>query len=86
MLLTLYALLLLVLFLLMAREVSSLGGKDEQEGLVPVVTDAVAVQRVLVLSQPLPDHPALQQRVEPEVMADLVKRGTDASVSTFKVV
>lgn len=70
-LLTFYALLLLLLPVLLLREMSSMSGEDEQEDLVAALTDAVAVQCVLVLSQPLPDHPALQRRGEPEVVADL---------------
>lgn len=69
--LTIYAVLLLVQLVLMPCEMSSMGGQDKQESLVPVLTDTVAVQRFLVLSQPLPDHPPLQRGVEPKVMADL---------------
>lgn len=70
-LLTLYALLLLVQFVLLPCEMSSMSGEDEQERLVSTLTDTVAVQRLPVLSQPLPYHPALQRGGEPKVMADL---------------
>ena len=70
-LLTFNALLLLLLPVLLLREMSSMSGEDEQEGLVAAVTDAVAVQCLAVLSQPLPNHPALQRGDEPEVVADL---------------
>lgn len=70
-LLTLHALLLLVQTVLLPCEMSSMGGEDKQESLVSIATDTVAVQRVPVPSQPLPDHPTLQRGAEPKVMAEL---------------
>lgn len=58
-LLTLYALLVLVLPVLLQCEMSSLGREDEEEGPVSIPPDAVAVQCLLVLSQPLANHPTL---------------------------
>lgn len=70
-LLTLYALLILVQLDLLPCEMSSVGREDEEESLVSVLMDTVAVQRIPVLSQPLPDHPALHRGGETEIMADL---------------
>lgn len=55
----------------MPGEMSVIGGEDKQERLVSALTDAVAVERLLVPGQPLPDDPALQPWVEPKVIADL---------------
>ena len=75
--LTLQTLLLCVQMLLPSGEVSGLRRQDEQEGLVSVPAHAVAVQRVSVLRQALPDHPALQRRVEPVVSVDLLAEGNE---------
>lgn len=57
--------------MLLQGETSGLGREDEEEGLVSVLADAVVVQRLLVLSQALANHPALQQGVEAEIVVDL---------------
>lgn len=68
---TLYALLVLVLPVLLQCEMGSLGREDEEESRVSIPADAVAVQRLPVLSQPLANHPTLQRRVEPEITVEL---------------
>lgn len=70
-LVTLYALLVLVLPVLLQCEMSSLGREDEEESRVSIPADAVAVQRLPVLSQPLANHPALQRGVKPKITVDL---------------
>lgn len=70
---TFQPLLVLVLPVLLQREPGGLGRENEEEGLVSVLVDAVAVQRLLVLGQALANHPALQQGVEAEIVADLRK-------------
>ena len=72
MILTLQALLLCIQLLLLSCEVSGLRRQNKQEGLVSIPTHTVTVQRLSVLCQTLPNHPALQFRVEPKVMANLL--------------
>lgn len=57
--------------LLFAAQIGSLGGKDKEEGCIIMVSDPIMIQGFSVLGEALPDHPALEGRVEAIVTIDL---------------